>query len=86
MTSALPSPGMKAVNSSYWQIWKILVWRGREMKRREKWRKEEKGEEIEDSGQTQTLPWILITEVIKCESQFLSLQNKETNIYFISLY
>ena len=25
------------------------------MKRREKWRKEEKGEEIEDSGQTQTL-------------------------------
>lgn len=55
ITSALPSPGMKAVNSSYWQSWKILVWRGREMKRREKWRKEEKGEEIEDSGQTQTL-------------------------------
>lgn len=25
-------------------------------------------EEIEDSGQTQTLPWTLITEVIKCES------------------
>lgn len=86
MTSALPSPGMKAVNSSHWQSWGTAVWRGREMKRREKWRKEEKGEEIEDSGRTQTLPWSLITEAIKCESQFLSLQDKETNIYLISLY